>query len=222
MYQINLLKASPKTESHWASILLTGIAFIVPLVLAFVISIAYFNDKASLVTLDEKIGDYEFQLREMDESKKRVDNVVLAIQKKTASLSDVGEVLGRHTQWSDILFAITENLPETLVLNKLDVLHRKITRSVPRRYGDKKKINISIPERTLVISLYSVSENGNDDAVRNLQKNLIESEVFKRFVKDVVIAVREPDNIEGRDVVRYELNCILRIDKIQVHNEIVR
>jgi len=213
MYQINMLKGSQLPEKYWPSILLAGIAFVVPIALAFVISIAYFNDKAALVTQDEKLSDYEFQLREMEDAKKRVDSVVLAIQKKTSSLSDVEEVLGRHIQWSDILIAISENLSDTLVVDKLDVMQRKVTRTVDKRYGDKKKITISIPARTLVISLYSVSVEGDDVAVRNLQRNLIEAEAFQRCVKDVVIAVREPDNIEGKEVVRYELNCIFKIDE---------
>jgi len=210
MYQINMLKGSQLPEKHWPSILLAGIAFVVPIALAFVISIAYFNDKAAIVTQDEKLSDYEFQLREMEDAKKRVDSVVSVIRKKTSSLSDVEEVLGRHIQWSDILTAISENLPDTLVVNKLDVMQRKVTKTVDKRYGDKKKITISIPARTLVISLYSVAVEGDDAAVRNLQRNLIEAEAFQRCVKDVVIAVREPDNIEGKEVVRYELNCILK------------
>lgn len=213
MYQINMLKGSQVPEKHWPSILLAGIAFVVPIALAFVISIAYFNDKAALVTQDEKLSDYEFQLREMEDAKKRVDSVAFAIQKQTASLSDVDEVLVRHVQWSDILIAISENLPDTLVVDKLDVMQRNVSKTVEKRYGDKKKINISIPARTLVISLYSVSVEGDDAAVRNLQRNLIKAAAFQRCVKDVVIAVREPDNIDGEDVVRYELNCILKIDE---------
>jgi hypothetical protein len=213
MYQINMLKGSQLHEKHWPSILLAGIAFVVPIALAFVISIAYFNDKAALVTQDEKISDYEFQLRDMEEAKKRVDSVVLAIQNKTSSLSDVEEVLGRHIQWSDILIAISENLPDTLVVNKLEVIKSSAKRIVDRRYGVKKKINITIPARTLVISLYSESAEGDDAAVRNLQRNLIKSAAFQRCVKDVVIATREPDSIDGKDVVHYELNCILKLDK---------
>lgn len=213
MYQINMLKGRQLPEDHWVGIVLTGIAFLIPVVLAFAISIGYFNDKSNLSDQQEKLTDYEFQIREMEGAKTRVDSVVSEIHKVSASLSDVGEVLARHTQWTDILMAISDNLPDTLQVNKLDVKCRTVTRTVDQRYGDKKKINISIPARTLVISLYSVSGEGDDAAVRDLQRSLIESESFQRCVKDVVIAAREPDNVDGKDVVRYELNCVLKIDE---------
>ena len=213
MYQINMLKGRQLPDDHWVGILLTGIAFVIPVILAFTISIGYFNDRLTLNAQREKLTDYEFQLREMEDARTRVDGVVSDIQKISASLSDVGEVLGRNTQWTDILLAISENLPDTLSVNKLDVLHKTVTRTVEQRYGDKKKINILIPARTLVVSLFSFARDGGDAAVRDFQRSLIESESFKRCVKDVVIAVREPVNIEGKDVVRYELNCILKIDE---------
>ena len=213
MYQINMLKGRQLPEDHLAGIVLTGIAFVIPVVLAFAISIGYFNDRSTLNAQQEKLTDYEFQLREMEEAKTRVDSVASEIQNISASLSDVGEVLGRHTQWTDILMAISDNLPDTLRVNKLDVMHRTVSRTVEQRYGDKKKINITLPARTLVVSLYSVSGDGDDAAVRDLQRSLIEAEAFQRCVKDVVIAMREPDNVDGKDVVRYELNCVLKIDE---------
>ena len=210
MYQINMLKGRQLPGNNWPGIVVTGIAFVIPIALAFIMSMVYFQDRTALGIEQEKLSDYEFQLREMEDARKRVDSIVLENQKMSASLSDVGEVLGRHTQWTDILLAISGNLPETLRVNKLDVIGRMVTRTVDQRYGDKKKINISIPARTLVVSLYSVSADGNDAAVRNLQRSLVKSEVFRECVKDVVIAMREPDKIAGKDVVRYELNCILK------------
>lgn len=212
MYQINMLKGRQLPDNHWAGIMLTGITFLIPIVLAFAISIGYFNDRATLNAQEEKLTDYEFQLREMEDAKNRVDSVVLENQKMSAVLSDVSEFLGRHTQWTDILLAISNNLPDTLLVNELNVTHKTVTRTVDQKYGNK-KINILIPARTLVVSLYSVSGDGDDAAVRNLQRSLAESPPFQKRVKDVIIAVREPDTIDGKDVVRYELNCILKVDK---------
>lgn len=213
MYQINLLKRRQLPDNHWGGIVLTGITFIIPVVLAFAISIGYFKDRSAYNVQKEKLSDYEFQLREMDNAKIRADGVASEIQSISASLLDVSEFLGRYIQWSDILLAISENLPDTLLVNKLDVTRKTVTRLVDQRYGDKKKINILIPARTLVVSLYSISGEGDDASVRQLQRNLIESEAFKRSVKDVVIATREPDKISGKDVVRYELNCVFKIDE---------
>jgi len=211
MYQINMLKGRQLPENHWVGIVLTGITFIIPVVLAFGISIGYFNGRASFNAQQEKLSDYEFQLRELDSAKGRTDSIVSDIQRMSASMSDVKEYLGRQIQWSDILLAISNNLPDTLYVDKLDVTRKAVNKLVDQRYGDKKKINIIIPARTLVISLYSLSSEGDDAAVRKLQRNLIESEAFKKSVNDVVIAARVPDVISGKEVVRYELNCVFKI-----------
>jgi hypothetical protein len=212
MYQIDMLKGRQLPGNSLLGVLFTGITFVIPIALAFVISIEYFDGRAYISAYDDKLSDYEFQLREMDEAKVRVDTVVLENQKISASLADVGEVLLRHTQWTDILVAISDNLPDSLRVNKLNVMRRTMTKTVDQRYGPKKKINISVPARTLVVSLYSVGGDGDDVAVRKLQKSLVEAKAFSDRVKDVVISLREPDVVEGADVVRYELNCIMKVD----------
>ncbi len=212
MYQIDMLKGSQSPDNNLLDILFTGVAFVIPIALAFVISIGYFNGRASISAQNDKLGDYEFQLREMEQAKGRIDAVVSKNQRISASLADVGDVLLRHTQWTDILLAISDNLPDSLRVNKLNVLRRMVTKTVDQRYGSKKKINISVPARTLVVSLYSVGGDGDDAAVRKLQKSLVEAKAFTDRVKDVVIALRKPDVIEGADVVRYELNCIMKVD----------
>jgi len=211
MYQINLLKGRQLQGNHWVGIIVTGLTFVIPVVVAFAISIGYFKDKATYNVQQEKLSDYEFQLRELGDAKARADVIVSEIHGMSASLSDVREFLGRNIQWSDILAAISDNLPGTLFVNKIDVTSKTVTKLVDQRYGGTKKIHILIPARTLVVSLYSDSSEGDDDAVRQLQRKLIESEAFMKNVKDVVIAAREPDKISGKDVVRYELNCVFKI-----------
>lgn len=209
MYQLNMIKGRQLPDNNWSVMVVTGVAFILPIVLGFVISIGYFDEKASLNAYQGILTDYEFQLREMEVAKKRVDKVASANEKKSARLGDVGEVLLRHTQWTDILMAISNNLPESLQVNKLNVMRKSLRKTVDQRYGSAKKINISMPARTLVVSLYSAGMQGDDAAVRKLQRSLLEAEAFRKRVTDVVIASREPDIIDGQDVVRYELNCIM-------------
>ncbi|MBW8015841.1 MAG: hypothetical protein FVQ82_06610 [Planctomycetes bacterium] len=219
MFQINMLNGRQLPKKHWPGVVLTGIAFVIPVAVALTISIGYFNDRAALNVQQEKPADYDLQLRAMGDGNKRVDGVVSGIQKISTSLPDAATVLVRHTHWRDILLAISENLPDTLFVNKLDVMRRTAARAVDQRYGDKKKINILIPARILVVSLYSSSGAGDDEAVRNFQRSLIETEAFQRCVKDVVIAMREPDSLEGKDIVRYELNCILGSTPIKLVDE---
>lgn len=209
MYEIDMLKGREAAGNNWFGMVLTGAAFFMPVALAFVISIGYFNDKASISAYREEVSDYEFQLREMEGEKKRIDGVTSKNEKQSAWLGDVGEVLSRHSQWTNILMAIRENLPDSLLVNKLDVNRKMVTMVVDQRYGDEKKINVSVPVRTLVISLYSTNGQSDDAAVRGFQRSLVAAEAFRKRVKDVVIALRKPDVVEGRDVVRYELNCIM-------------
>ncbi len=212
MYQIDMLKGRQLPDNSLLGILFTGVAFIIPVALVLVMSIGYFSDRAAIGAHNDKLIEYEFQLRGMELGKGRVDALVSKKQKISVVISDVGDVLLRHTQWTDILLAISDNLPESLRVNKLNVMRRTVSRNVDQRYGVKKKINISIPARTLVVSLYSLGVDGDDVAVRQLQKNLVEAKAFSDRVKDVVIALREPDIVEGADVVRYELNCIMKVD----------
>jgi hypothetical protein len=209
MYQLDMLKGKQMVEESLSGVLITGVAFIAPFVLAFVISIGYFHNKGAIKAYNEKIAGYQSQVDEMEEIKQRVDRVVSENKKLSNWLGDVGEVLLRHTQWTDVLLAVSDNLPGSLIVDKLDIKHKTVNKTVAERYGNKKKIKISVPSRTLVVSLYSRSDDGGDAAVRDLQKNLTQNEAFRNKVKDVVISLREPDVLEGDNIVRYQLNCIM-------------
>ena len=127
---------------------------------------------------------------------------------------DVGSALRCQVQWSNMLLAINDSLVDSLNINKLDVTIRKVQRTVSQKGNTDKKINISVPARTLVVSLFSHSGGNGDVEIRKFQNNLLKTESFKKYVSEIVIALREPDTINGVDVIRYELNCIFKVREI--------
>ena len=139
------------------------------------------------------------------------DSIVADGQRIQASLVEVNSTLRRYVQWSSMLLAINNSLPDGLAVNKLDVAVRNVRRLVSQKGNPDKKVNISVPARTLALSLLSDVDDNGDAAIQQFQKKLLGTEPFKKHVREIVIALREPDNVNDSEVIRYELNCILKI-----------
>lgn len=215
MFTIDLLKGRNLPEKGgWREMAIAYAAMSILIVCAIVVSRGYFTNKKTMIEQEQIVNAYELRLKEMQGDKALADSIVSDSRSIRASLVDVGSALRRQVQWSDMLLAINDSLVDSLNINKLDVTVRKVQRAVPQKGDPNKKINISVPARTLVVSLFSHVGGNGDEAIRKFQKKLLKTEPFKKYVREIVIALREPDTIDGREVIRYELNCIFKVREL--------
>jgi len=215
MFTIDLLKGRNLPEkSGWREIAMAYAAMSVLAVCAIAVSGSYLSNKRNIKQQQLVIDGYNLRIDEMAGDKAMADSIAAESQDIRACLIDVSSALKNQVQWSDMLLAINESLSENLNIDQLDVRVKTVPMIVPQKDNPDTKVTITVPARTLVISLFTSEGSEGDLAVRKFQKKLLTREPFKKYIREIVIALREPDLIKGGKVIRYELNCIFNIEEL--------
>ena len=124
-------------------------------------------------------------------------------------LGDVKTALGQRAQWSPILVAVVENLPESLVLTKLQAHQSLVRRQVPSRHDPGSMIDISVPARALEIGVHGADAHTASQAVRSFQDRLRSAPIMEPWL-DALTVSQEAQTLDGQEVVSYELNCVFK------------
>jgi Tfp pilus assembly protein PilN len=124
-------------------------------------------------------------------------------------LSDVSSAIGKHTQWSDILVTMVKNMPDSMVLTNLEAKERSVKRKVPQKGDPGKMVSISVPVRTLQMSISGSSRYDCDKAVRDFRDRLRFSTLLGPKLEDIRVS-QKSDTLDGRDVISYEIDCIFK------------
>ncbi len=213
MFTIDLLKGQGlPIKRDVTTVTIIGVGFGIPAVLLMLMIGSYFHSKVIIKTQSRVLRNYEtgFANLKADLERQRVQEVQCL--KFASCLEEAAEVLSKHVQWSQVLMLLSEHLPESLVVDRLEVKVKMIPKIVCKKSDSTRKVSVFSPARTLSITMRSASGYSSDQSVKQFQKRLANSDLFKAIVKDVVISSRQPSHTEGKDVVCYELNCAFKIN----------
>lgn len=157
--------------------------------------------------------------RELDKWEQRISKLSDAVEWQKAleqdrlvynkCLSEVNSAISRHIQWSDILATIVENMPDTVVLEGIDINLSYDKKKVPKKGNPEETIDIDVPVRTLRMQISGGSNSNNDEAIKDFQTRLRSSEYLGPKLKNIICS-QETDILEGRDIVTYEIDCIFK------------
>jgi len=210
MYTIDLLKGEGiPIRSRPGGIAFACLVIAVPLILGIAMISIYMEHRVAtsvqrqqLVRLRQVIATLEPALeRKRTLEERRTQGMDL--------LGDVKTALGQRAQWSPILATVVENLPETLVLTKLQARQNMVRCRVPAKNDPEMEIDISVPVRALDIGVCGQDEYAASQAVRSLQDRLRSSPVLKPWL-DTLTVSQEAQTLDGQDVVSYELSCVMK------------
>jgi hypothetical protein len=131
-------------------------------------------------------------------------------------LSDVANSVKTHTQWSPILVSLVQNLPDSAILNSLEVRQTSIKKAaaggsaIAEKDNKDKTGDVSITVRTLKMRLCGNPNSDFDREIKAFRDRLLASNVIGTKLEDVVIASQTNGNMDGRDVVSYDIDCIFK------------
>ncbi len=210
MYAIDLLDGEGvPIRSRPGCIAFACLLLVVPLIVGVVIVGVYLDRQVTVSIQSQQLSRLEGVLGTLSGAleKKRT----LEEQRTTAAgfLADIKTALDRHTQWSPALTAVTESLPEALVLTKLEARQEFVSRKVPSKANPNTTVDVRVPVRSLGIGVCGYDGNVSYRAVRLLQDRLRSSTVLGPRL-DAVTVSQESGTLDGEDVVRYELNCTFK------------
>ena len=211
MITIDLLKGQGRpARSNPTTIAVITIVFMIPLVCGLAMATHYVQNSGSLSLQQKTIQQLDKKTAGLSEQVSfRQSTDLLMSQTKSCLLESV-EALPRYNQWSPILTAIAQHLPENFVLRELVVKKKTKAVEIPKKGEPDQTINIRVPARTLHISIYHSDHQLNDAAVQEFIENLQATKSLEKQVKKFRLVGHQLETINDQDVTRYDIDVTLK------------
>jgi len=207
MFTIDLLKGQgvPR-KSRPVGMVAAAVAVAVPVIAAAAVFSCYLRNAIAISIKKQAVAGYEAKIDKLSDAvklhKSREQDKSLYIN----SLSEVKSSIVNHTQWSDVLAAVVQNLPDAVVLTKLEVIQQHAKKKVPSKDDPKKTIDISVPVKTLKISVAANPESNCDEAVREFRNRLLRSQSLQPSLAGINVSATS-GTLGQQEVISYEIDC---------------
>jgi hypothetical protein len=218
MFTIDLLKGQGRpvrTRPKGIAIFVT--TFVVPILAAILMASYYYSNKVVISIHKQNISNFNAQIERLADALKIKESWQRDKINLNSCLSDVASSIKTHTQWSPILVSLVQNLPDSAVLNGLEVkqtsIIKKPTVSVSAIAGKDNKdqtADTSVTVRTLRMRLCGNPNSDFDREIKAFRDRLLASDSIGTKLEDVVIASQTNDTMDGRNIVSYDIDCIFK------------
>lgn len=210
MFTIDLLKGQGiPTKSRPEGIAVTAVTFAVPVIIAVVMFGFYLSNRIVISVQKRRIVNCQASIDKLSDAAELQKSFEQEKEAIASCLSEVASALGGHAQWSDILVTLVENMPDSMVLTRLEAKERSIKRKVPKKDNPEKTVDISVPVRTLQMNVSGSPRSDCDKVVRDFRNRLRFSGLLEPKLEDIKVS-QKSDKLEGQDVVSYEIECIFK------------
>jgi len=210
MFTIDLLKGQGlPTRSRASNSILAATACAVPLLGALVVAGAYLQNRVVL----------SIQRSTLNAGKLKIEQLAGAVRQQRMlesqraacreCLSEVSSVLADHTQWSPVLKAVVETLPDSVVLTAMEVRQRSVRRTIPRADDPKKTDDVTLVVPTLRMQVAAIPESSGNEAIRLFMDELRCSPAIGSKIEDITVSQRA-ESLEDLAVVAYEIDCLFK------------
>jgi len=210
MFTIDLLKGrNIPVKSSPGGIAIAVATVVVPLTIEVVMFGFYLNNKIIVSVNEQEIARCQ---AEIDESSDAVEMQASLEKQKTVygnHLSEVKSSINRYTQWSPVLVTLVENMPDSLMLTKLEVKQHTVRKKVPKKDNPEEMIQKNVPVRTLRISVSGSPQYNCDKAVRDFRDSL-RSSAFLGPKLDNIGVSQESGTLEGKNIASYDIDCVFK------------
>ncbi len=210
MFTIDLLKGEgiPMKSGPWGLVIIAT-AFAVPVFVAMMMLGFYLSDRIIVSERKQAIVNYEGYIGKMSDAVELQESFEKEKNSINNCLSEALSSASRHTQWSPILATVVENMPDSMVLTRLEVKQYSVSKKVPQQDDPNKTIDVSVPANTLQMSVSGRLQADNDKAVKDFKDRLRLSTLLAPKLEDIVIS-QKTDTFEGQEVVSYDIDCIFK------------
>ena len=214
MFTIDLLKGQGRpVRTRPKGIAIFVATFVVPVLVAILMASYYYNNRVVISINNQNVANYTTQIERLADTLKLKESWERDKINLSNCLSDVASSIGTHTQWSPILVSLVQNLPNSAVLNSLEVkqtLINKKASAIAEKDKKDKTADTSVTVRTLRMRLCGNPNSDFDREIKAFRDRLLASDVIGTKLEDVVIASQTNDTMDGRNVISYDIDCIFK------------
>jgi len=210
MFTIDLLKGQGvPIKSSPGNIAVAAAAVSVPVIIAIVMFGFYLRNRIAISIQKHTMANYEMKIAELSDAIELQKSFEEEKNAYSSCLSEVSSSLGRYTQWSPVLVTLVKNMPDSVVLTGLGVKQHSIRRKVRQKDDPQKMVNISVPVKTLQMTVAARPRSNGDEAIRNFNARLRSSSLLGPKLENIRIS-QKLDTLEGQAVVSYQIDCIFK------------
>jgi hypothetical protein len=154
MYTIDLLKGEGiPIPCRPGGIAMACLIVVLPLLLGLGMT-SYYMDGQVIVSIEkQQLSKLEAAANNMSAALKKKEQLEQHKALALGRLSDIKASMKGYTQWSPALAAVVGNLSDTLVLTRLEAKQDSVRRKVPSKDDPATKVDVSVPVRTLKLSV---------------------------------------------------------------------
>ena len=212
MFTIDLLKGQGRpVRTRPKGIAIFVATFVVPMLVAILMASYYYSNRVVISINNQNVANYTTQIERLADTLKLKESWERDKINLSNCLSDVASSIGTHTQWSPILVSLVQNLPNSAVLNSLEIKQTLINKKASAIADKKDKTtDTSVTVRTLRMRLCGNPNSDFDREIKAFRDRLLASDVIGTKLEDVVIASQTNDTMDGRNVISYDIDCIFK------------
>jgi Tfp pilus assembly protein PilN len=211
MFTIDMLKGQGlpvRTKPQGVALFVA--TFAVPALVAILMAGYYVRNGVIISIQKRTIAGFETQTQRLADDLKLKKSCEKEKSAVSSCLADVSASIHRHVQWSPVLMTVVENFPDSVALTGLEVKQHSAKRKAAVKGDSDKKVDVSIPVRTLKMSVSGNPNYDCDREVRKFRNSLRVSDVIGPKLEDIVIVSQGHDVLAGRDVVAYDIDCVFK------------
>ncbi|MEN6337133.1 MAG: hypothetical protein ABFE01_22980 [Phycisphaerales bacterium] len=218
MYTIDLLKGEGiPIPCRPGGIAMACLIVVLPLLLGLGMT-SYYMDGQVIVSIEkQQLSKLEAAANNMSAALKKKEQLEQHKALALGRLSDIKASMKGYTQWSPALAAVVGNLSDTLVLTRLEAKQDSVRRKVPSKDDPATKVDVSVPVRTLKLSVAGRQAATSLDAVQNLQESLRSSPAIGPML-DTITVSQNTGVLDGQGAVLYELECVFKAGQVVRNN----
>jgi len=210
MFTIDLLKGERvPIKSGPEGIAVGAVTLVVPVIIAIAMLGFYLINSITISIQRQDITRYVEKTNELSKALKLQKSFEVEKKNINSGLSEVASSLSRHTQWSPILATIVKNIPETIMLTRLEVTQRTVKKKIPSKDDPKKTVTIGIPARTLQMNVCGSQQSDSGKAVKDFKDRLWSSSILGPRLEEIRVS-QESDMLGGQPIVSYGIDCIFK------------
>ncbi len=210
LFTIDLLKGQGiPIKSKPEGIVVAAAAFVIPAVVAIVMLGWYLSTSASISIQKQKISSYEEKISKLSKAVELYNSFEEEKGAVNNCLSEVSSSINKHTQWSPVLAMLVKNLPDSLVLKKLEVKRHSTKKNLPKKDDPQTMVNVSVLVETLRMTVSGNPRNDSDEAIRLFKDRIRSSDLLGEKLEDIRIS-QEFNTPTSQNAVSYDIDCIFK------------
>ena len=207
MFTIDLFKGQHiPVKSGPRSTAVAVATIVMPVVIAIIVFGCYVYGKSTIARKKQELTNCQLKINKLADAVSHLQSIEKDEKQINNCLSEVSSSIDRHVSWSPVLETIVSNLPDSVILTRLDVKQKFVRKKVAK---GKTKKQVTVPVRTLKMNIIGSPYSNSDKAVRDFRDRLRFSSLLKSRIEDITVS-QGFGVLGGQNIVSYDVSCIFK------------